>query len=242
MFAAAFQRGVRSLPLENVAKYPARCTPFLALELARRSCGSAVSPEAPPGAFGPVVIPLDRAPESGAAGGVFWIQCDGRARRDPPGLVVTTVPKVFTIIGAMAELEIIAHQRARDCRHESRPGARPAPGAARDATARRQRDRGARHLNRPQRPRHPTKNRGPGQPKHRRRDHQARPSHPASSLVTTFYTYPELDFPQFRLRGRGCPSAVAGRRRGFRRCLCLGGTWINPPDAIGRGGPRRLRR
>ena len=44
---------------------------------------------------------------------------------------------MFTIIGAMAELEFIADQRARHRRHESRRGARKAPGPSRHVAAHR---------------------------------------------------------------------------------------------------------
>ena len=89
---------------------------------------------------------------------------------------------MFTIIGAMAELEssliserVTAGMRAAEARgkHLGRPAI---------PTAHRQRDRDARHLNRPQHPPNPGEDRRPGEPRHRRRDHQTCPRTPSPSL------------------------------------------------------------
>ena len=96
---------------------------------------------------------------------------------------------MFTIIGAMAELEVIAHQRACDRRHEEPRDTRQALGTAPDHPARHQRDRGACHVNRPQHSEDSGQNCRSGKPGTRRRDHKTRPYPPASSHVTTFYTF-----------------------------------------------------
>ncbi len=89
---------------------------------------------------------------------------------------------MFTIIGAMAELEssliserVTAGMQAAEARgrHLGRPA----------TSAHRQRDREAGHLHRPQRPRYPEADRRPGKPRHRRRDHQTRPCRAPGGLV-----------------------------------------------------------
>ena len=98
---------------------------------------------------------------------------------------------MFTIIGAMAELEssliserVTAGMRAAEARgrHLGRP---PTPqrivneiealATSTDLSIRQIQKQIA----------------GQGQPQHRRRDHQTRPRPSAAGLVTTFYTYPE---------------------------------------------------
>ena len=74
--------------------------------------------------------------------------------------------------------------------------------AAPAAAARRQRNRGARQVDRSQYPPDSEEDRRPSQPEHRRRDHQAYSCHAAVSPVTTFYTYPEPT-PYWRLARPG---------------------------------------
>jgi hypothetical protein len=64
-----------------------------------------------------------------------------------------------------------------------------APGASSNLAAHCQRDRGARHVHRPQHSPDSEQNRQSSEPRDRRGNHQTRPSHLASSLVTTFYTF-----------------------------------------------------
>ena len=78
---------------------------------------------------------------------------------------------MFTIIGAMAELEVIAYQRARDRRHESRRDAREASWPASDTSARHYRDRDASDVHEPQHSADSGQNRWPGKPRTGRRDH-----------------------------------------------------------------------
>lgn len=84
----------------------------------------------------------------------------------------------------------------------------PAPPSARKPATSSQGDRGARHLHRPQHPRNSEKNRQPGQPRHRRRNHETDPRQPTAGLVTTFYTYleptlciPTLNAHKMRMKG-----------------------------------------
>jgi DNA invertase Pin-like site-specific DNA recombinase len=89
---------------------------------------------------------------------------------------------MFTIIGAMAELEssliserVTAGMRAAEARgkHLGRPATSP---------AHRQRDRGTRYVHRPQHPPNPKEARRPSQPGYRRGSHQTRPSRNPSAL------------------------------------------------------------
>ena len=76
---------------------------------------------------------------------------------------------MFTIIGAMAELESSLISERVTAGMQGRRGARQASRAARHVTARHQRNRGPRDLNQPQHPRNPKEDCRPAQPRHRRR-------------------------------------------------------------------------
>ncbi len=93
---------------------------------------------------------------------------------------------MFTIVGAMAELEVIPDQRARHRRHEGGRSTRKTPRPPGHPKADRERNRGARHLDRPQHSSDPGQDRRPSKPRDRRRDHQTRPLRTSSALWVIF--------------------------------------------------------
>ena len=98
---------------------------------------------------------------------------------------------MFTIIGAMAELESSLISERVTAGMRAAESARKAPGASRYPAARHQRDRGACHVHRPQHPADSEQNRWSSKPWDRRRDHQARPRHAIIGLVSDFGAYPQ---------------------------------------------------
>ena len=98
---------------------------------------------------------------------------------------------MFTIIGAMAELElsliserVTAGMKAAEARgkHLGRPATSSRTVSEIEALA---------ASTESQHSTDSEEDRRSGEPRHCRRDHQARQGHPAIGLVTTFYTYPE---------------------------------------------------
>ena len=95
---------------------------------------------------------------------------------------------MFTIIGAMAELESSLISERVTPLAWSGQGKGPAHRTSTNASARHRRNRGSRRLNRSQHPPNSREDSPQSVPGQGRRDRKARPIHPIR-LMTTFYTY-----------------------------------------------------